>query len=152
MTRKRFRLAGTATKTSVCAAVAGALMLCACESSQLFGASGRRARMPDEQLQAVLKQDFPVGSTRGEVRAKAEELGMTAAAASPIEDDEGGMHDDDEVYTFSFDPGSGWGVTRAVRVRYGGDGRVERTMLEPVFGKALEQEPVRGWIHMEGAP
>lgn len=134
--------------------------LCACGSTELFGPAGRRARMPDEQLQAVLKQDFPVGSTKAEVRAKAEALGMTAspapvAAAGGDEDEEGAGGDvggDDEVYTFSFDPDSGWGVTRAVRVQYGADGRVKRTLLERRFGGQLEQEPPRSWIHVEGAP
>lgn len=126
--------------------LAAACLLCACESTSIVGPSGRRARMVDEQLQAVLERDFPVGGTRERVRAKAKELGMAAAPGSDATDEKS----EEDAFTFSFAPETSWGITRTVRVRYGADGRVERTTLDPMFGAELGPEPVRGWIRLEG--
>jgi hypothetical protein len=131
---------------------AAACLLCACESTELFGPSGRRARMVDDQLEPVLKQDFPVGTPRDGVRAKAEELGMTLTSHVEAQGDE----PEEDVYSFSFDADSSWGVTRSVRVLYTGAGRVDRTILVEQAGRDAAsiwgEQRTGGWIHLEGAP
>ena len=129
-----------------------------CEGSQVWGPAGRRARMVDEQLGPVLKQDFPPGATREQVRSKAEQLGMALVSHADADD----LSPEEDVYSFSFNPDSGWGVTRKVRVQYTGTGRVERTILVEQPGRSADSvlddgRPVGGggvggWIHAEGAP
>lgn len=147
--------AGAGLALALCAAVGGVGVVGGCEGSQVWGPAGRRARMVDEQLAPVLKQDFPAGTPRDQVRTKAQELGMTLVSHTDADD----LSPEEDVYSFSFDPDSGWGVTRKVRVQYTKTGRVERTILVEQPGReagtALDNgQPggIGGWIHAEGAP
>jgi hypothetical protein len=156
-----FKRHGAATDMALAAAMMVACVLGACEATSMAGPAGRRARMVDEQLQAVLERDFPVGTSRAAVRAKAAELGMepvagggTAVGAAAVGEDAGKAAGDEEEYSFSFAPGTSWEITRSVRVRFGADGRAERAVLVPRMGGEPEpmpgDEPAGGWIHVEG--
>lgn len=142
----------TRTNIPLSALLATACLVCACESTSIVGPSGRRARMVDEQLAAVLKQDFPAGMTRDAVHAKAAELGMTPAGRAGEPGDESA----EDAYLVSFAPNTTWGITRTVRVQYDAGGRVERTTLDPQLGRdagtVWEDETTGGWIRLEGSP
>jgi hypothetical protein len=141
------------------AMTAAVFVLAACEATSIAGPAGRRARMVDEQLQAVLERDFPVGTSRAAVRARATELGMQQVASRPPEEVVEGQAESGggaEAFSFSFAPDTGWGVTRVVRIEYGPADRVERVVLVPRMradtGALPVDEPGTGWIRVEGAP